>query len=183
MASIDRIKDRIVVGVSGGIAAYKSAVLVSRLVQSGHRVSVVMTPKATEFVGAATFAALTGSGRVVNPFDSRFPLGPHIELAQDCKLLVIAPATARMIASCALGLANDLLSTLYLNVECPVLFAPAMSAPMWDKPAVQRNIQQLKSDGVHLVGPESGWLSCRRIGFGRMSEPESILEACKPWLE
>jgi phosphopantothenoylcysteine decarboxylase/phosphopantothenate--cysteine ligase len=183
MASTNRIKNRIVVGVSGGIAAYKSAVLVSRLVQSGHRVSVVMTPKATEFVGAASFAALTDSAPVLDAFDSRFPLGPHIELAQDCKLLIVAPATARIIASCAWAMANDLLSTLYLNVECPVLMAPAMSAPMWDKPAVQRNIQQLKIDGVHLVGPESGWLSCRRVGFGRMSEPESILEACKPWLE
>ncbi|MFM8571083.1 MAG: flavoprotein [Pirellula sp.] len=174
---------RIVVGVSGGIAAYKAAMLVSRLVQSGNRVSVVMTASATRFVGPATFSALTGSSPVIDPFDPRFPLGPHIELAKDCQLLLVAPATAKTIAACALGLSNDLLSTLYLNVECPVVFAPAMSAPMWDKPAVQRNIVQLQRDGVHLVGPESGWLSCRRVGFGRMSEPESILEACKPWLE
>lgn len=174
---------RIVVGVSGGIAAYKSAMLVSRLVQSGHRVSVVMTAAATEFVGPATFSALTGSAPVIDAFDTRYPLGPHIELARDCKLLIVAPATARVIASCALGLSNDLLSTLYLNMECPIVFAPAMSAPMWEKPAVQRNVKQLLQDGVSLVGPESGWLSCRRVGFGRMSEPESILQACAPWLE
>ncbi len=174
---------RIVVGIAGGIAAYKSAMLVSRLVQSGQSVSVVMTTSATQFVGAATFSALTGSAPVIDPFDPRFPLGPHIELAQNCKLMIVAPATARIIASCSLGLANDLLSTLYLNMECPVLFAPAMSAAMWDNPAVQRNIQQLQKDGGHLVGPESGWLSCRRVGLGRMSEPEAILQACKPWLE
>lgn len=176
-------KKRIVVGVSGGIAAYKSAMLVSQLVQSGHLVSVVMTTASMQFIGPATLCALTGSQPVVDPFDPRYPLGPHIELASDCKLMIIAPATARIISACALGLANDLLSTLYLNMECPVVLAPAMSSPMWEKPAVQRNISQLKADGVHLVGPDSGWLSCRRIGVGRMSQPEAILQACKPWLE
>jgi phosphopantothenoylcysteine decarboxylase len=176
-------KKRIVVGISGGIAAYKSAMLVSQLVQSGHIVSVVMTQSATKFVSPATFSALTGTPAVIDPMDPKYPLGPHIELAQNCNLMIVAPATARVIASCALGLADDLLSTLYLNMECPIVFAPAMSAPMWEKPAVQRNVKQLHSDGVHLVGPESGWLSCRRIGFGRMSQPEAILQACKPWLE
>ncbi|MFN4906685.1 MAG: flavoprotein [Planctomycetota bacterium] len=176
-------KKRIVVGISGGIAAYKSAMLVSQLVQSGHIVSVVMTQSATKFVSPATFSALTGTPAVIDPMDPKYPLGPHIELAQNCNLMIVAPATARVIASCALGLADDLLSTLYLNMECPIVFAPAMSAPMWEKPAVQRNVKQLQSDGVHLVGPESGWLSCRRIGFGRMSQPEAILQACKPWLE
>ncbi|MCE2799455.1 MAG: phosphopantothenoylcysteine decarboxylase [Planctomycetaceae bacterium] len=176
-------KKRIVVGISGGIAAYKSAMLVSQLVQSGHVVSVVMTQSATKFVSPATFSALTGTPAVIDPMDPKYPLGPHIELAQNCNLMIVAPATARVIASCALGLADDLLSTLYLNMECPIVFAPAMSAPMWEKPAVQRNVKQLHSDGVHLVGPESGWLSCRRIGFGRMSQPEAILQACKPWLE
>ena len=176
-------KKRIVVGISGGIAAYKSAMLVSQLVQSGHSVSVVMTQSATKFVSPATFSALTGTPAVIDPMDPKYPLGPHIELAQNCNLMIVAPATARVIASCALGLADDLLSTLYLNMECPIVFAPAMSAPMWEKPAVQRNVKQLHSDGVHLVGPESGWLSCRRIGFGRMSQPEAILQACKPWLE
>jgi phosphopantothenoylcysteine decarboxylase len=96
-------------------------------------------------------------------------------LPEAADLLVIAPATARIIASCANGLADDLLATLYLHCECPVLMAPAMSTPMWEKPAVQRNIEQLVSDGVRFVGPESGWLSCRRQGLGRMSEPQTLL--------
>lgn len=174
---------KIVVGVSGGIAAYKAATVVSRWVQAGHDVSVVMTDGATRFIGPATFTALCGKAPVLDPFDTRFPLGPHIELALECDLFLIAPATARVLASCSLGLANDLLSTLYLNMQCPVVMAPAMSTPMWDKPAVQRNIQQLVDDGVHMVGPETGWLSCRRQGIGRMSEPETILQSCSRWLE
>jgi len=174
---------KIVVGVSGGIAAYKAATIVSRWVQAGHDVSVVMTDGAKRFIGPATFTALCGKAPVLDPFDTRFPLGPHIELAQECDLLLIAPATARVLASCSLGLANDLLATLYLNMQCPVVMAPAMSTPMWDKPAVQRHIQQLVQDGVHMVGPETGWLSCRRQGIGRMSEPETILQSCSRWLE
>ena len=173
---------RIVVGISGGIAAFKTATLVSRLVQQGETVSVVMTEAALQFVGPATFSALCSSQPVIQPFDARFPLGPHIELAQDCKLLIVAPATAHILASCALGLADTLLSTLYLNVECPVIMAPAMSTPMWEKPAVQRNVEQLRLDGVHLVGPETGWLSCRRQGAGRMAEPETILAFARPFL-
>jgi len=178
-----RCSKKLVIGIAGGIAAYKSAMLVSKLVQDGHDVSVVLSQGATKFVGPATFAALTGKAPVIDPFDPRFPLGPHIELAVDCDLFILAPATARVIAGCALGLANDLLTTLYLNLECPVVMAPAMSGPMWEKPAVVRNVEQLRADGVHIVGPENGWLSCRRIGPGRMSEPQSIIEACKPFLE
>jgi phosphopantothenoylcysteine decarboxylase/phosphopantothenate--cysteine ligase len=173
---------RVVVGISGGIAAYKSASLVSKLVQRGFCVSVVLTDGAQHFVGAATFAALCNQEPVVDMFDRRFPLGAHIELATDCKLMIVAPATAHIIAGCALGMADCLLSTLYLNMECPVLFAPAMSTPMWEKPAVRRNVQQLQDDGVHFVGPESGWLSCRKTGSGRMSEPEAILAVCEPFL-
>ncbi len=174
---------RIVLGISGGIAAYKSAMIASHLVQAGHRVSVVMSEGASKFIGPATFAALCGEAPVLNGFDPRYPLGPHIELAQGCELLLIAPATARLMASCVHALADDLLATLYLNVECPVVLAPAMSTPMWEKPAVQRNVASLLADGVRLVGPESGWLSCRRLGIGRMSEPETILDACREWLE
>jgi phosphopantothenoylcysteine decarboxylase len=173
---------RVVVGISGGIAAYKSAMLVSKLVQRGLDVSVVLTDASQKFVGPATFAALCGKMPVMDSFDARFPLGPHIELASDCKLMIVAPATAHIIASCAMGSASCLLSTLYLNMECPIVFAPAMSTPMWEKPAVQRNVQQLREDGVHLVEPESGWLSCRKIGTGRMSAPESILAFCEPFL-
>jgi len=173
------MNSRIVVGICGGIAAYKTASLISKLVQSGEKVSVVLTNSAQSFVGPATFAALCDEQPFSSSFDPRSALGPHIELASDCKLLVIAPATAHMLSACASGLASCLLSTLYLNVECPVLMAPAMSTPMWEKPAVQRNVDQLRSDGVHFVGPEEGWLSCRRKGIGRMSEPETIHVHCR----
>jgi phosphopantothenoylcysteine decarboxylase/phosphopantothenate--cysteine ligase len=172
----------VVVGVCGGIAAYKTATLVSRLVQGGHEVWVVMTPSAIRFVGETTFAALSAHAPVIDAWDSRFPLGPHIELAERANLLVIAPATARIIASCAHGLADDLLATLYLHRECPVLMAPAMSAPMWAKPAVQRNVDQLSRDGVQWIGPESGWLSCRREGLGRLAEAEQMFEAVQALL-
>ncbi len=166
---------KVVVGVCGGIAAFKSAALVSKLVQRGFDVWVVLTSNATQFVGPATFTALCGRPPVVHSFDPAYPLGPHIELAVEANVLIIAPATARAIASCSLGLANDLLSTLYLQVECPVLMAPAMSQAMWQKPAVQRHIEQLATDGVQMVGPESGWLSCRQQGTGRMADPDLIL--------
>ncbi len=171
------MQKRIVVGIGGGIAAYKTAMLVSRLVQLGHRVDVAMSHGATQFVGQATFAALCGRAPTIDRYDARFPLGPHIELAEGTDLFVVAPATARLLASCALGLADDLISTLYLACECPVLMAPAMSAPMWDKPSVQRNVATLADDGVGFVGPASGWLSCRKQGLGRMAEPDDILAA------
>ena len=173
----------LVVGVSGGIAAYKAAALVSRLVQSGHRVQVVLTPAAAKFIGPATFAALCNSAPVVDMYDPRYPLGAHIELANGASALIIAPATARLIASCALGLSDDLLSTLYLCMDAPVIIAPAMSDVMWRKAAVQRNVQRLRDDGVQLVGPDDGWLSCRRTGTGRMSEPDAILECLQQVLK
>ena len=111
-------------------------------------------------------------------FDSAaWPLGPHIELADGADLMVVAPATANLLSQFASGLASDLVSTLYLQVACPVLVAPAMSNIMWSKASVQRNVEQLRSDGCQFVGPEAGWLSCRQSGEGRMSEPEAILAA------
>lgn len=168
---------RIVIGISGGIAATKVATVVSRLVQAEHEVQVVLTHGAQQFVGASTFSALCGQAPVSETYDPRFPLGAHIELADGIDLLVLAPATARILASCAHATADDLLATLYLNCECPVLIAPAMSSSMWEKPAVQRNVNALRQDGVHFVGPETGWLSCRKMGSGRMSEPEQLLAA------
>jgi phosphopantothenoylcysteine decarboxylase len=173
---------RVVVGIGGGIAAYKVAQVVSQLVQGGRHVDSVMTQGALRFLGPATLSALCGRSPVTDTYDPRFPLGPHIELAEDTKLLIIAPATARMLASCAHGLADDLLSTLYLTVTCPVLMAPAMSSSMWEKAPVQRNVQTLREDGVHFVGPEAGWLSCRKQGLGRMSEPSDILRAAEKLL-
>ena len=174
----------LVVGVSGGVAAYKSAMLVSQLVQAGAGVTVVMTEAAKEFVGPATFAALTGRPVLSQVFDEvRYPLGAHIELARSAKLLCVAPATADLIGKVAHGLADDLLSTLALSFTGPILLAPAMNNEMWVKPAVQRNLEQVRRDGVHIVGPEEGWLSCRTVGVGRMSSPESIRAAIEELLQ
>mgnify|MGYP001181270451 CR=1 FL=1 len=165
----------ILVGVSGGIAAYKTAALVSDLVQSDLGVTVVMTRAATKFVGPATFRALTGRPVYTRMFESaQFPLGPHIELARQAELLCIAPATAHCLAQAAQGMADDLLSTLLLSFTGPVVLAPAMNTEMWQKPAVQRNLQQLQEDGLQIVDPQEGWLSCRQKGIGRMAEPKTI---------
>jgi phosphopantothenoylcysteine decarboxylase len=168
----------IIVGVTGGVAAFKTAALVSQLVQGGAGVSVVMTPAAERFIGAATFAALTGRPVAREIFDEHaFPLGAHITLAERADLLVVAPATADFLAKAAQGLADDLLSTLYLAFSKPVLLAPAMNTAMWEQPAVRRNVSQLRADGIHFVDPESGWLSCRQVGAGRMAAPEQIFAA------
>ena len=165
----------LLVGITGGIAAYKTAALVSQLVQAGAGVTVAMSPAAEQFIGAATFAALTNRPVARSLFDDRaHPLGAHIELAQRAELLIVAPATANFLAQAAQGFAGDLLSTLYLAFEKPVLIAPAMNTAMWAKAAVQRNVEQLRADGVHFIGPDSGWLSCRTDGAGRMAGPEAI---------
>ena len=165
----------IVVGVSGGIAAYKAAALTSLLVQDGAQVTAVLTRNSRRFIGAATFAALTGRPVASRSFDpAAFPLGAHIELAAKADLVIVAPATADLLAKAAGGVADDLLTTLLLCAECPVLYAPAMNAAMWEKPAVQRNVQQVAADGGIIVQPGTGWLSCRRQGTGRMAEPEEI---------
>src|SRR5262245_15435944 len=173
----------IVVGVTGGIAAYKTAALVSQLVQGGAGVSVVLTHAAEQFIGAPTFAALTGRPIAREIFDeAQFPLGAHIMLAERSELLVVAPASADFLAKAAHGLADDLLSTLYLAFAGKKLIAPAMNTAMWEHPAVQRNIAQLRADGVQFVDPGSGWLSCRQIGAGRMAEPDTILAAIRSLL-
>jgi phosphopantothenoylcysteine decarboxylase/phosphopantothenate--cysteine ligase len=164
----------LIIGVSGGIAAYKTAVLVSSLVQDGHGVSVVMTRAARKFIGPATFRALTGRPVVSESFDRHYPLGAHIELAEKAELLCIAPASADILAKAATGLADDLLSTLLLSFTGPIVFAPAMNTAMWEKPSVQRNINALRADGHHLIDPQTGWQTCRRTGKGRMAEPADI---------
>ena len=164
----------LIIGVSGGIAAYKTAFLVSSLVQEGHGVSVVMTRSARKFIGAATFRALTGRPVVSQPFDVHYPLGAHIELADKVDLLCVAPASADVMAKAATGLADDLLSTLLLSFTGPILFAPAMNTAMWEKRPVQRNIETLRADGHHIIDPQTGWQSCRRSGKGRMAEPADI---------
>jgi len=171
------MSSELIIGVSGGIAAYKTAALVSSLVQDGHGVSVVMTRAARKFIGPATFRALTGRPVVTDGFDRHYPLGAHIELADQAQLLCVAPASADVLAKAACGLADDLLTTLLLSFTGPILVAPAMNAAMWDKPSVQRNIATLRSDGYHLIGPQEGWQSCRRVGMGRMAEPAEIQAA------
>ncbi|MEN0112100.1 MAG: flavoprotein [Planctomycetota bacterium] len=166
----------ILVGVSGGVAAYKTAHLVSRLAQAGHGVTVVMTAAAQRFVGTATFAALSGRAVHADTFDQTdHPLGPHIELAREADVLCVAPATADLLAKAANGHADDLLSTTLLSFVGPVLMAPAMNAEMWAKPAVQRNVATLEADGVRIAEPGEGWLSCRERGAGRMAEPDDLL--------
>jgi phosphopantothenoylcysteine decarboxylase/phosphopantothenate--cysteine ligase len=175
---MDALAEReIVLGVTGGVAAYKAADLCSRLVQAGARVSVVMTASSRRFIGVTTFEAL--SNRPVHchrfrPQEHR--LGEHIGLARRAELLVVAPATAASLARFACGLADDLLSTLYLAFTGPVLVAPAMNCEMWAKPAVQRNVSVLRGDGVHFAEPGIGWLSCGVRGAGRMAEPSEILQ-------
>jgi phosphopantothenoylcysteine decarboxylase/phosphopantothenate--cysteine ligase len=169
------INKHILLAVSGGIAAYKSAELVRLLQKRGAKVRVVMTRSAMQFVSPLTFQALSG-----NPVHSELldadeenSMG-HINLARWADTLVIAPATANTIAKCSHGLADDLLSTLYLAATCPVYIAPAMNQAMWHKPVTQENIQKLKSHGVIVIGPEQGDQACGETGFGRMTEPVEI---------
>ena len=165
----------IIVGVSGGIAAYKAAALTSLLVQQGAGVTAVLTRNARRFVGPATFAALTGRPVATRSFDpGMHPLGAHIELAARADLVVVAPASADLLAKVACGAADDLLTTLLLCAECPVVMAPAMNSAMWAKHSVQRNVRQVAADGVQIIQPGTGWLSCRQQGAGRMAEPEEI---------
>ncbi len=166
----------ILLGVTGGIAAYKTADLCSKLVQGGAAVTVVMTAAAEKFIGPTTFEALTGRPVYRDLFSPiEHHRGEHIGLAQRANLMVVAPASADFLAQAAHGFAGDLLSTLVLTRTCPLLVAPAMNTEMWSKPAVQRNLEQLKLDGVHVVEPGSGWLSCGQVGPGRMAEPVEIL--------
>ncbi|MBI5834013.1 MAG: bifunctional phosphopantothenoylcysteine decarboxylase/phosphopantothenate--cysteine ligase CoaBC [Armatimonadetes bacterium] len=170
----------ILVGVSGGIAAYKAADLVSKLVQAGARVRVILTRHAAEFVTPVTFQALSGSPVYTETFAAPETYGMgHLSLADGADALVVAPATANLLAKAAGGLADDLLSTTLLSVTCPVLLAPAMNPAMWHQPATERNVAQLRADGRHFVGPDSGWLACRDTGEGRMASVPDILWALR----
>lgn len=168
---------KVLLGVAGGVAAFKAAALTSKLAQQGLIVQTVLTPAGETFLGASTLAALSGRPVAQVMPDPRWPLGPHIELARWADVFVVAPATANFLAKAALGIADDLLSTLYLACTAPVLVAPAMNVEMWQHPATQRNVRQLQEDGVQFIGPDEGWLSCRVEGSGRMAEPEAIFTA------
>jgi phosphopantothenoylcysteine decarboxylase/phosphopantothenate--cysteine ligase len=170
----------IVLGVTGGIAAYKSADLASRLVKAGAVVDVVMTAAATEFVRPLTFQALTHRPVALDMFSllQDTEIG-HVSLGQRAALMIIAPATANTIAKLAYGLADNLLATTALACRGPLLMAPAMESGMWDHPATTANMDILRQRGVHTVGPESGRLASGGYGQGRMSEPEVILDAAR----
>ncbi len=170
----------VVLGVSGGIAAYKSAELARLLIKEGARVRVVMTEAATHFVGPATFQAITGEPVWLDPWDARMPNGmAHIDLTRDAQLVLIAPATADCIARLAQGRSDDLLGALCLARDgaCGLLIAPAMNRQMWEHPATQRNVATLREDGALLLGPAKGEQACGETGAGRMVEPAEAFEA------
>ena len=168
----------IVLGVTGGIAAYKSAELVSRLRRSGANIHVIMTKNATEFVAPLTFQTLSSNEVTVDTFKApEYWNVEHVALAQRAEVFVIAPATANILAKMAHGIADDMLSTTVLATKAPILVAPAMNTGMWTAEATQENMRILKSRGVHVIGPDSGRLACGDSGAGRMSEPAEIVEA------
>ncbi len=167
----------ILLGITGGVAAYKSAQFARELQRHGASVQVVMTEAATRFVGPVTFQALTGRRVYTDQWDASIPNNmAHIELSREADVIVIAPTTADFIAKLANGLADDLLSTLCIARACPLLVAPAMNREMWANPATQRNVAQLVADGIELLGPETGDQACGETGMGRMLEPEALLE-------
>ena len=169
---------RVALGVSGGIAAYKAAEVLRGLQRAGCSVRVAMTEHATRMIAPLTFRALSGAHVVVDDYapDNPDPIA-HITFSQTVDLLIVAPATANIIAKFASGVADDFLSTTYLACTAPVLVAPAMNTTMWEHPATRRNLTQLRADGVHIVEPDAGEMACGTIGPGRLSEPERIVAA------
>ena len=166
----------IVVAVCGGIAAYKVADVVSKLVQRGAGVTVVMTESATRFVGPLTFQALSGRPVRTSTWEVDSGDTQHIALTENASLMLVAPATANILAKTAGGICDDLVSTMICAAGCPVVFAPAMNARMWANPITQENVAKLVKLGYRMIGPEAGWLACRTIGEGRMAEAASIVE-------
>lgn len=179
----DTSRKKVLLGVTGGVAAYKSAELVRELVRNGVEVQVVMTAAACGFITPATLQALSGNPVFTDMWDARIANSmAHIELTRGKDAIVVAPATADFMAKVAHGLADDLLSTLCLARECPLLVAPAMNRQMWDNPATQRNVAQLGRDGVTILGPASGDQACGEVGMGRMLEAHEIAEAVSAFL-
>ena len=173
----------IVLGVTGGIAAFKSAEIVSLLRKQGANVHVIMTKNATQFVAPLTFETMSANPVVTDTFErpERWEV-EHVALAKRADVFVIAPATANILAKMACGLADDMLSTTVLATRAPVLVAPAMNTGMWDNPATQENVERLQQRGVHFIGPEGGFLACGDTGAGRMSEPKDIFDAIEKLL-
>jgi len=168
---------RVIVGVGGGIAAFKAAVLVRELQRRGAEVRVVMTAAGARFIGPATFTGLTGKPAVLDLWDASYPGEVHVELGQWAEVLVVAPATANLLARAAAGMADDALLATLSCAACPVLYAPAMHDRMWRSAATQRNAARLRGDGAILIGPVQGALANGQVGMGRMAEPDAIADA------
>ncbi|HEX9452156.1 MAG TPA: bifunctional phosphopantothenoylcysteine decarboxylase/phosphopantothenate--cysteine ligase CoaBC [Burkholderiales bacterium] len=182
MAKIDG--KRILLGITGGIAAYKSAELVRELQRRGADIQVAMTDSACQFITPITMQALSGKPVYTSMWDSRVPNGmPHIELSRDKGLIVVAPATADFMAKLVHGKADDLLSALCLARECPLMVAPAMNRQMWENPATQRNVAQLRQDGIVVLGPDAGDQACGEVGMGRMLDPAELVREISAWFE
>jgi phosphopantothenoylcysteine decarboxylase / phosphopantothenate---cysteine ligase len=170
------VSTKLVLGITGGIAAYKAAELVRLLVKANYDVQVVMTAAACQFITPVTMQALSGKPVFIDMWDSSISNGmPHIELSREADAILVAPASADFLAKLVQGRADDLLSTLCLARDCPLLVAPAMNKQMWENPATQRNINQLIADGVSILGPDSGEQACGEVGLGRMLEAEVLL--------
>lgn len=169
---------RVVLGVSGGIAAYKACELLRRFTESGHDVTVVPTAAALEFVGAPTWAALSGKPVATDVWTDVHEV-PHVRIGQSAELVVVAPATADLIAKAAHGLADDLITNTLLTARCPVVFAPAMHTEMWEHPATRANVATLRSRGVLVIEPAEGRLTGADTGKGRLPEPAEIFEVCR----
>ncbi|MER6272164.1 bifunctional phosphopantothenoylcysteine decarboxylase/phosphopantothenate--cysteine ligase CoaBC [Streptomyces sp900105755] len=171
-------KPKVVLGVSGGIAAYKACELLRRFTESGHDVRVVPTASALHFVGAATWSALSGNPVSTEVWDHVEEV-PHVRIGQHADLVVVAPATADMLAKAAHGLADDLLTNTLLTARCPVVFAPAMHTEMWEHPATQENVATLRRRGAVVIDPAVGRLTGVDTGKGRFPDPAEIFEACR----
>jgi phosphopantothenoylcysteine decarboxylase / phosphopantothenate---cysteine ligase len=175
---------KILLGVAGGIAAYKTAELVRLFVKAGKEVNVVMTESATQFVGTATFQALSGNPVYTDLWDKRPDSGmAHIDLTRNADVMLIAPASADFLARLVHGRSDDLLTTTVLARTIPLIVAPAMNLQMWENPATQRNIAQLRVDGIEIFGPGNGEQACGEVGDGRMLEPEQIAAALDAWAQ
>lgn len=166
----------LIVAVCGGIAAYKVADVVSKLVQAGAGVTVAMTPEAQKFIAPLTFEALSGRAVRTDTFHLAESSDPqHIALTERADLMLVAPATSNLLAKVACGLCDDLVSLMICAAACPVVFAPAMNTRMWEHPAAQENYARLARMGYRFIGPERGWLACRNVGAGRLSDPAKIV--------
>lgn len=177
---LERVRGkRVIVGVTGGIAAYKTCTLVSRLAQADAQVTVLLTPSATRFVAPLTFQALSGRPVYTSAWEHVESSDPqHISLARSTDLAIVAPATMDILARLAHGFADDVVTLVLSAVDrtrTPVLLAPSMNDTMWNQPATRRNLARLADDGYAVIAPGEGWQACRTVGTGRMAEPEDLL--------